>query len=70
MDEIITLPELRALVGYRQAASIKQWLKNNGIPYLTDKWGRPMVNRLALRQAMGVQVQGESIAEPDWSGVN
>ena len=74
MDEILPFDDLRELSGFKSLKRISQWLKEAGVPFLTDRYGRPRVNRYALRKAMGGSLPGEDAPtahsqEPDWSGI-
>jgi len=70
-SEIISFDDLRELSGFRNLRCIKRWLGDQGVPYLTDRYGRPRVNRYALRRVMGGDSAGMDTAlqgnqEPDW----
>lgn len=74
MDEILTFDDLRDLSGFRSLKRISQWLEDAGVPFLKDRYGRPRVNRYALRKAMGgdyptTDTQAIDSQEPNWDGI-
>ncbi len=73
MREIISFDDLRELSGFRSLNRIKRWLTESGIPFLTDRYGRPRVNQYALRHAMGggkaTEDLPQSNQEPEWDNI-
>jgi len=75
IDEILSFDDLRELSGYRSMNRICRWLDDSGIPFLRDRFGRPKVNRFALRKAMGGAAPEKETdlafsQEPNWDGIN
>jgi len=73
-NEILSFDELRALSGFKNLKRISQWLQDSGVPFLRDRFGRPKVNRYALRKAMGGgnSDTGHKLTdsqEPNWDGI-
>lgn len=47
----LTDDELQELTGYRYPKRQRAWLRANGIPFFTNRWGRPRVLRTEIERA-------------------
>lgn len=51
--------ELKALIGASQRAKISAWLKKNGIPYMIDATGWPVVSESVILSKLGQPTKKE-----------
>ena len=47
--------ELRALSGYRQKGAQVKWLNQNGIPFIVNRLGNPVVSRVGIMEQLSPQ---------------
>jgi len=59
--------EVEELTGYKRKADQRAWLLRNGIPFLPNRFGQPVIARAALLERMG-QRRAASDA-PDWEAL-
>lgn len=55
IDDILSEEYLRPIACAYQKDSLKAWLVENNIPFITARSGWPRVHRKALEKIMGVQ---------------
>ncbi len=63
----LDVEEVAELTGYKRKAEQRGWLVRNGIPFLPNRFGQPMIARSALLERLG---QRETRSEaPDWDAL-
>lgn len=50
MSAFLDDEDLRRLTGYKRAPAQARWLESNGIPFILNRLGRPVVRREALSE--------------------
>jgi hypothetical protein len=68
MGVTILLPEeVEELTGYKRKADQRAWLVRNGITFLSNRFGQPVVARTALLERMGQR--HSNVVAPDWDAL-
>ena len=68
MGVTFLLPEeVEELTGYKRKADQRAWLVRNGIPFLPNRFGHPVVARTALLERMGQR--HSNVDAPDWDAL-
>ena len=68
MGVTFLLPEeVEELTGYKRKADQRAWLVRNGIPFLPNRFGHPVIARTALLERMGQRPS--NVDAPDWDAL-
>lgn len=62
--EFLFPEELEVMTGYRRKKEQRQWLARNGIAFIPNRFGAPVVSRAAISERLSVDVR-PSLAMPD-----